>query len=122
MDAIYQEGLPSDQLATNRVMRVCILICMLGMLNVFDLNMTVLAIEHGVMFEANPVADFVINAYGVVGVSLFKSLCVGVSLIFFAIARRHPIAEIGCAAGVVIYACVGFAWMLYPMEVLIACQ
>jgi len=111
-----QRPVQSDQ----RIHRVCALIVLLGLLNVYDLNMTVKAIDHDIMFEANPIAAMVIDEFGSLGVRIFKSTLLGFAMVFLLIGRRTATSEYGALLGVTIYLGVACLWLLYPMDVLIA--
>ena len=49
-------------------------------INLMDVVMTFLLLNHGSFYESNPIADFVLQRWGIVGMTLFKLSVVGVVL------------------------------------------
>lgn len=118
---VCREGnLVGQDLLARRAERVCWFVIILGLLNLFDLQMTLKAMDNGVMFEANPIAEVVIAEHGRAGVSIFKALSIGSALVFFVIGRRSMLSELGCVMGIVLYLGIGVLWAMYPWKVLLA--
>ena len=49
-------------------------------INLMDVVMTFLLLNNGSFYESNPIADFVLQRWGIVGMTLFKLSVVGVVL------------------------------------------
>ena len=120
--ASISEIYPRTSPEKRRITRVCFWILVLGLLNVYDLGMTVRAVQLGVMMEANPIADYVIQNHGVMGLSLYKTLCVGSALVLFCMCRRFAVAEWSCLGATALYSGVAIAWLHYPIDELFAHQ
>lgn len=117
----YTEADPTGQdLLARRAERVCWFVIILGLLNLFDLQMTLKAMDNGVMFEANPIAELIMAEHGRAGISVFKTFSIGSALIFFVIGRRSKLSELGCVMGIFLYVGIGIMWALYPWKVLLA--
>lgn len=108
--------IPNGDYSARRADRVCWFVIILGLLNVYDMYMTLRAMEYGIMFEANPIARFVIDHHGRVGVSLFKAFCVGTALSFFVAGRRLKFCELCCVTAVAVYCSVAVMWIMYPWK------
>ena len=53
---------------------------MFVVINLMDVVMTFLLLNSGSFYESNPIADFVLQRWGIVGMTLFKLSVVGVVL------------------------------------------
>lgn len=111
----HKRPLGADQARARRVVAITLV---LATLNVVDLWQTVTAHRHGALFEANPIAAYVINTHGVIGISLFKTALVAVAIGGFVSGRRSWLAEVGCTTVAVIYVAVVCLWARYPLETL----
>ncbi|WP_145211364.1 DUF5658 family protein [Planctomycetes bacterium TBK1r] len=100
---------------TRRGKRVGLFALVLAMLNWFDLEMTLMAYHAGILYEANPIADWVLNFHGPVGLRVFKVALVASSVSAFLIGRQLALSEAGCIGASVIYLGVAIAWLNYPL-------
>ncbi len=101
-----------------RAQRVVGITLVLGALNVLDLWYTVTAHQVGALFEANPIAAYVIDVHGVFGISIFKTTLVALAVGGFMRGRRLLLAEVGCTTAAVIYLIVVCLWCVYPLDAL----
>ncbi|QEF98934.1 hypothetical protein Mal15_29920 [Stieleria maiorica] len=100
----------------DRASRVLSFGLILALLNWYDLEMTLSAFQAGVLYEANPIAEWLLSAHGAIGLRVFKAAMVSVAMVGFLAGRRHWMAELGCLVSIVIYTVVAFAWVFYPLD------
>ncbi len=89
-------------------------ICMMSglwLINVFDLVLTLLAYEQGLLDEQNPIARHLLPM-GVPVVVTFKVGLVLTGSIIFIRYRHHRLSELTAALMLIIYACVAVRWHL----------
>jgi hypothetical protein len=102
--------LGADPLST-RSRRTLLLLTVIWILGVFDLAMTLLAVQVGDFSEANPLARGLLqNPPALVGLKLMFLSGASVILVVF---RRHVLTIIGCWVVCLVYAALGFIWFLY---------
>jgi hypothetical protein len=94
--------------------RVIALTLLLGVLNVWDLWVTITVYQAGMLCEANPIASYVLDTHGVIGISLFKTTFVTLAVGGFLLGRCLLLAEIGCVATTAVYLVVAWLWTIYP--------
>lgn len=97
-----------------RSTRVVVMALILAMLNVWDLWITIAVYEAGTLIEGNPLARYVLDAHGVFGISLFKTLCVAIAMWGFVCGRKLLLAEVGCFTTTFVYVVVAWMWTCYP--------
>ena len=95
---------------SGRDRRVCLLVLAIGIMNVFDLLLTIQAHGQGVLVETNPIAQSILP-HGLVALVVFKILLVGFGSCVLLWYRRRLLAE--CMAWMVgaINVVVSFHWM-----------
>lgn len=102
------------QVVLTRGRRVVAMTLLLAALNVPDLWATVKVYEAGTLFEANPLARYVLDSHGVVGISIYKATLVAIAVWGFLLGRRSWLAEVGCTASTFVYMGVAVLWIMYP--------
>ena len=92
-----------------RAYRVLALAAALAVLNVFDLQFTLLAHEHGMLEEENPVARMMLG-HGAAPLAIFKVGLVTLALWPMVRFRHHRIVELGAVIGLLLYLTVTIRW------------
>ena len=100
-----------DWLSEARSHRVICLILGIWLLNSFDLIFTVLAYQHGLLHEENPVARHMLQ-YGTPSVVLFKIGLVLIGSYPLLRFRRTRVAELGAITILMAYAMLSFHWSI----------
>lgn len=108
-------ALRGDALAA-RSRRVILLVVGLWILNLFDLNFTILACRIGDFKELNPLASGLLNSPRLL--SVFKIALLSLSTGVFLVFRRRALTEAGCWLLFGVYSVLSFMWMQYflPLE------
>jgi len=89
--------------------RVILLVAAIWMLNAFDLTLTVLSHQQGVLDEQNPVARHMLQ-YGVLSVALYKVGLVLIGTYPLLRFRTARITELGTLVIVIAYATLAVRW------------
>ena len=98
---------------SHRSRRVLMMLAVLWVLNVCDLLFTIWAHEIGGFLEVNPVARCFLAAGLLNNLVLYKlTMCLAGSLLLLKV-RHHPLSEVGCIAGLGLYAYVSWLWFCY---------
>jgi hypothetical protein len=100
-----------DWVAESRAHRVICMLAGLWVINLFDLALTLLAHEQGMLVESNPVARKVLS-FGPQAVAVFKLTLVGGASAVLIYYRWRVLAEVTAAAMLLIYAIVAVRWRL----------
>lgn len=103
---------------SGRGKRVVLFALLLAVLNWYDLTKTLQAFQAGVLYEANPVALYILETYGSFGISIFKTFLVASAMAAFVLGRELRVAELGSLATSLIYAGVAWLWLSYPFDLL----
>lgn len=90
--------------------RVCLLVLAIGIMNVFDLLLTIQAQRQGVLVETNPIAQSLLP-HGLGALVVFKILLVGFGSCVLLWYRRRLLAECMAWMVVAINVVVSFHWM-----------
>lgn len=93
----------------SRSHRVLCLIAVVWVLNGFDLALTLLAHRQHLLYEVNPLAQYLLK-HGEASLALFKFGLLSVGTYALAKYRRERIAELGCLMVMGVYAMVALHW------------
>lgn len=99
----------SEWLADARAHRVICLVVGIWILNAFDLSLTILAHNLGVLYEENPIAVGFLRD-GTFAIMLFKIGLVLLGTYPFLRFRRTRIAELGSLVVMIVYAFLAVRW------------
>lgn len=83
------------------------LVVMLGLLNLFDLAVTVLLLDSGLAIEVNPLMAYAYSVGGSLLLGIVKVLLVGVGMVFLMCTRDHSFSRRALAIAVALYALLG---------------
>ncbi len=114
---IWQQGwsavltLRGQPPATLRAGRVALLVSIIWVLNLFDLALTVMAHQQGLLVECNPLA-VIILPYGTEAICLFKIGMVAFGTCVLLYQRNSALAETLAWMVVCVYAAVAVQWTL----------
>ncbi|MFQ5491764.1 MAG: DUF5658 family protein [Phycisphaerae bacterium] len=122
--AIPPDALPSPRLANprrwrralhwfvdSRAHRVCCMLFGLWVFNLFDLLLTILAHQQGLLDETNPIARTLLP-WGPEVLTAFKLGLVGVASIVLFHYRRNLLSEFTSTSMLIVYALVAVRWRL----------
>jgi hypothetical protein len=106
-------------LADARPARVLLLIGALWLVNLFDVNLTILAHQQGLLEEANPLALRVLSL-GPAALVIYKIGLVAIGTGMLWLVRRHRLAEVAAWGMLATYVFVAIHWgECYEMYVMI---
>lgn len=98
-----------SRLARSRAHRVLCLIAAVWVLNGFDLILTLLAHRQHLLYEVNPLAQYLLS-HGELSLALFKFGLLAIGTYALAKYRRERISELGCIMVMGVYALVALHW------------
>lgn len=93
----------------SRAHRVCCMLVGLWIFNLFDLLLTLIAHQQGLLDEANPIARTLLPL-GPEALTAFKIGLVGTASVVLFHYRRHMLCEFTATAMVIVYALVAVRW------------
>lgn len=94
-----------------RSLRVVVLLLVIGILNLIDLALTILAVSLGGFDELNPLASPLLDSSG--HLIAFKIAMVSPALFTFLLLRRHRLTEVSCWMLSLVYAYLSVRWIIF---------
>ena len=91
-----------------RSFRVFVIVAILVLLNVVDLEFTLLALSHGLLFEANPIASALLSAPAQFVAYKVVLATLGMSMLL--VARRTALAELAALIICLVYVILIYKW------------
>jgi len=100
-----------EWLARSRSHRVLCLLFGLWTINAFDLVLTVLSNDFGLLHESNPIAARILP-HGTEAIILYKCTLVAIGSYPLVRYRNYPVAELAAASLLIVYSMVAVQWKM----------